>query len=302
MADSHTEASSTQPSLPIEVIEKVLEEAWVGDLSPKERARLIHSTTLVSHAFKLLMRRITTKNAYLSPTGNATTSGDVLQDQTISLTYQFPVRKIRSFYGRPIRDLLSVFRSLSYLESLRRLSIEYSGLLEGQRSRLPWHFRIVHLEVEYRIPRKVPYWLVEAICQPEAPNSTCSSWILPRFEYLSTSEGRRDYHLNKALSMCPHLEWSRYSIQATILSSSEPITENTILVHGPLKPIQNSTKMTTGEWHQKCWQTKGRSMALVLEALDSADPSFSRQPKATQALPASRALYILVPIGASSFH
>ena len=247
------------------------------------------------------MQMITAKNAFQS----ATISGNVLQDQTITLTHQFPlipVRKLQSLHGRPIRDLLSVFRSLPYLGSLRRLCIEYTGLLEGQRASFQWHFHVVHLEVEYRIPSKVPYWLVDAICHPDAPTSTCTSWTLPRFEYISTADGSRDHYLHKVLSMCPHLEWSRYSIQATIRSSSEPVAKNAILVHGPLIPVQSSTKMTTGEWHQKCWHIKGRSMALVLEALEGADPSFSRRITAAQDPSATRALHILVPIGASSFH
>ena len=153
----YTMTDKEWPWLPPELVERIIGEAWILPLSPKERTTLVNSSYLVNHIWQSLFAKIASKDVHIASLSHVERLFKILSRENwvhsnphykhsnldlvcTSLTFTvdaavYPVRSPRPMTSKmdlAICDTLHTVTSFNYLPNLRRLSILHAHWNESE--------------------------------------------------------------------------------------------------------------------------------------------------------------------------
>lgn len=298
VGESHSD--DALPSLPTELHEQILSEAWLTSMPPSERKLFVKYVSRTSKIWSDTLARVSTRDIFTSllpPDRNRRSLEEeypfywrtepeyppfhLCRSYTLQLpfpqaktstTQTFHLQRLRN---RAIRNLLWTFRGMSYAPNLSRLSVEYFNSTSGQNHEYfpttVFHLPIIRLEVEYTFS-ETPTWLLDELGLNGANKQfSCKavSWRVPDIYHISASDNE-PLSFGDILRTCPHLEiTAREDLDIKILSASDRVSKEAALVHGSLSFIRKSIRVPPNglkEDRHPATRTvlQGRALALVL--------------------------------------
>lgn len=296
--ESHS--GDTPPSLPTELLEQILSEAWLTSMTPPERKMFVKYVSRTSKIWSDTLLRVSTRDIYTSLLPPDRNRRSLEEEYPFcwrsqpeyppfhlcrSYTLQVPFPRsatrghtisLQRLRKRAIRDLLWTFRGMSYAPNLSRLSVEYFSPTSPQDPEYfpttVFHLPIIRLEVGYTFS-DTPIWLLDELGLNGA-NHQCSckatSWKVPDIYHISAPDND-PVSFGNILRMCPHLEIAGgEDLNVEILSSSDRVSKEAALVHGSLSFMRKFTRTPKKESEgDSGWPTtqtiiQGRALALVL--------------------------------------
>jgi len=303
--DHRDKREATFGLLPLELLEQVLNEAWLSWMTPTERAHFSEAVSLASPIWAATLDKICAMHVYsLEPDiefpkkrnhmcmRSSQIGGPGVPAIYLCKTFtrQIPSTKSylssRSMPRKALKEMLATFRGLPFVPSLRTLSVEFfdQGFDYQRISSISFalHASIIKLDVEYTISSTTPTWVVEALGllgNKEQQQTKYAPCALPELYHISTPcDGPASF--GSVLQLCPHLELTEdnFGLEMRILNSSDKFESHWTIVHGPL-----SMSVFLDNYRDRPGYAtlRGHALGLVFDfkktKIKSQSPNFPRQ-------------------------
>lgn len=299
-ADYDEVSSAAYTMLPYEILEEVLTEAWLSEMSAIDRAHFISSISLVSKIWLITFSRVSSRDIYIISSsclqhylclldgGTSLCKWRNLPDTSPaelcrSITCQLSLSQKLDGHprlvsqltnlrpGKPMRDMLSTFRLLPCLPNLHSLSVAYHATTAEGTIQQAFHFPLTQLNLEYAISTDVDVWLIDELGL-SGRNTRWSKqrhvpWSLPDLEHVSTTPDAPSTVIGKFLHRCPHLELEeneRVQIKVRVLSSSRQLPQDCTIVHGVMAPSGHRSMSPMDGSVAK--GVRGRALGIVIDS------------------------------------
>ena len=286
----HLNQRSTGPeTLPYELAEQIITEAWLSSMSSAQRAAFMKAILCASKSWSVMLTKISTRYLYISSSllglrwwsfdGSGPSSqrglaelsnhsscfspkGIIIALKITDNPWSSTPDRLRR---KAFREVFTVFQALSYTPDLRSFVVEFFDPTET-KAFITTRLSVIRMEVEYTFPNSSPRWLIEHLGlsdKSKKERTRHSPWDLPDIYHVS-SPTPGTACLGGILMLLPHLEPSQesFGIIIKILSTSENISHKSFLLHGPLSDVYGSTCATDFEGQLSL---KGMALGVVLE-------------------------------------
>ncbi|KIK09004.1 hypothetical protein K443DRAFT_499611 [Laccaria amethystina LaAM-08-1] len=288
------------PSLPIDLLEQILREAWTSLQSLGDKVSLMTSAVLVSKLWLTTFCRVSFRDMVI-PCSNFLLQyrrivqrkspiyrkllGDICFTQlcrsiAIQKKFSYPRKHFRCneltdvdfLYGRSMLESMHLLNSIPSLPLLQVISVIYSNHgctnLDNGNTFHVYSFSVVNLDIIYIFPPSTPSIFLDAIVQARRCKSPYAPWTPPTVYAISTSKTTAaPCAIGGFLKVCPDMErldldeCSKGSVEVQVTTNStSQISQDSIILQGKLGSFRRRTNEKDGTI-----LVQGKTFGIIVE-------------------------------------
>lgn len=299
------------PSLPVDLLEQILREAWTSLQSLGDRVSLMTSAVLVSKVWLTTFCRISFRDVVIpcstflpqyrrivqrkSPVYRKLL-GDIpfpqlCQSITIQKKSSCPRRRFQCsdltdvdfLHGRSMLEAMHLLNSIPSLPLLQVISVIYPNdgciNLDNGNTFHVYSFSVVNLDVIYTFPPSTPSIFLDAIIQARRCKIPCAPWTPPTVYTISTSKTTAaPCAIGEFLKLCPDVErldldeYSKGSAGAQVtMNFTSQISQDSIVLQGKLSSSRRRSNEKDGTTLMQ-----GKTLGIIVETRKSSSNQMLR--------------------------
>lgn len=299
------------PSLPIDLLEQILREAWRSLQSPGDRVSLMTSAVLVSKLWLTTFCRISFRDMVIPCSAFLPQYRRIVQRKSpiyrkllggigfAQLCRSIAIQKKSScprkhlqcsgltdvdfLYGRSMLESMHLLNSIPSLPLLQDISVIYPNdgciNLDNGNTFHVYSFSVVNLDVIYIFPPSTPSIFLDAIVQARRCKPPCAPWTPPTAYAISTSKTTAaPCAIGGFLKLCPDVErldldeCSKGSVEVQVTTNStSQISQDSIVLQGKLRSFRRRRSGEDG-----ATLVQGKTFGIIVEMKKSSSKQMLR--------------------------
>lgn len=288
------------PSLPIDLLEEILKEAWTSLQSLGDRVSLMTSAVLVSKLWLTTFCRISFRNMVIpcstflpqyrriiqrkSPIYHKLLGGICFAQLCRSIAIQKKpscprkhfqcndLTDVDFLHERSMLESMHLLNSIPSLPLLQVISVIYPNdgciNLDNGNTFHVYSFNVLNLDIIYNFPPSTPSIFLDAIVQARRCKSPCAPWTPPTVYAVSTSKTTAaPCAIGGFLTLCPDMErldldeCSKGSVEVQVTTNStSQISRDSIILQGKLSSFRRRRNGKDGTT-----LVQGKAFGIIVE-------------------------------------